>query len=47
MRDDPAAGLDEVLTGAAGTVYALPTYTAMLELRELLVARGAAEDSFA
>ncbi len=27
-------------TQAGGAVYALPTYTAMLELRELLVARG-------
>jgi UDP-N-acetylmuramyl tripeptide synthase len=27
-------------TGLGGTLYALPTYTAMLELRELLVARG-------
>jgi lipid II isoglutaminyl synthase (glutamine-hydrolysing) len=27
-------------TGLGGTLYALPTYTAMLELRELLVSRG-------
>jgi lipid II isoglutaminyl synthase (glutamine-hydrolysing) len=27
-------------TQAGGTIYALPTYTAMLELRELLVTRG-------
>jgi UDP-N-acetylmuramyl tripeptide synthase len=27
-------------TQAGGTIYALPTYTAMLELRELLVSRG-------
>jgi hypothetical protein len=28
-------------------LYALPTYTAMLALREALVARGAARRSFA
>jgi UDP-N-acetylmuramyl tripeptide synthase len=45
--------LDEALdraleTGAGGgTLYALPTYTAMLELRALLVRRGAAASSWA
>jgi lipid II isoglutaminyl synthase (glutamine-hydrolysing) len=38
--------LDEALAGREGPLYALPTYTAMLELRELLVARGAAKASF-
>lgn len=47
VREDPQSGLDELLQGGAATVYALPTYTAMLELRELLVKRGAAEGSFA
>jgi UDP-N-acetylmuramyl tripeptide synthase len=44
------AGLDRALaaTGPAPTpLYALPTYTAMLALREALVARGAASSSFA
>jgi UDP-N-acetylmuramyl tripeptide synthase len=41
-----AAGLDRALDGD-GRVFALPTYTAMLALRELLVARGAARGSFA
>jgi UDP-N-acetylmuramyl tripeptide synthase len=39
-------GLDAALDGRDGPLYALPTYTAMLELRELLVARGAAKESF-
>ena len=34
--------LDAAVAGAAGPLYALPTYTAMLELRELLARRGAA-----
>ncbi len=40
--------LDRVLAlPGAGRVIALPTYTAMLALRELLVDRGAARESFA
>ncbi len=39
--------LDDALAGDGDRLYVLPTYTAMLELRELLVARGAAEGSFA
>lgn len=39
--------LDDAAEHADGPLYALPTYTAMLELRALLVARGAAEGSFA
>jgi lipid II isoglutaminyl synthase (glutamine-hydrolysing) len=39
-------GLDAALTSGEGRLIALPTYTAMLALRELLVARGAAEGSF-
>ncbi|MDX6681161.1 MAG: hypothetical protein QOG94_1200 [Solirubrobacteraceae bacterium] len=40
------AGLDDALAGGEGRLVALPTYTAMLELRRLLVARGAAQGSF-
>jgi UDP-N-acetylmuramyl tripeptide synthase len=40
------AGLDAALADGEGRLVALPTYTAMLELRELLVARGAAQGSF-
>ena len=39
--------LDDALADGEGRLVALPTYTAMLALRELLVARGAAEGSFA
>ena len=39
-------GLDAALAGGTGALYALPTYTAMLGLREALVARGAAAGSF-
>ena len=41
-----ADGLDVALAGGEGRLVALPTYTAMLDLRALLVARGAAEGSF-
>jgi UDP-N-acetylmuramyl tripeptide synthase len=44
-----AAGLDRALAdadGQPGRLFALPTYTAMLALRELLVARGVAGSSF-
>ncbi len=37
---DRALAEAERRTPAGGTLYALPTYTAMLELRELLVKRG-------
>jgi UDP-N-acetylmuramyl tripeptide synthase len=42
---DPEAALDAAVaaTPAGGTLYVLPTYTAMLGLRETLVRRGAAE----
>ena len=39
-------GLDAALSSGEGRLVALPTYTAMLALRELLVARGAATGSF-
>ena len=41
-----ADGLDAALADGEGRLVALPTYTAMLDLRELLVARGAAKGSF-
>jgi lipid II isoglutaminyl synthase (glutamine-hydrolysing) len=37
-------GLDAALAGGDGPLYALPTYTALLELRELLAERGAARE---
>jgi UDP-N-acetylmuramyl tripeptide synthase len=38
--------LDGALGGGDGPLFALPTYTAMLALRDVLVARGAARGSF-
>jgi UDP-N-acetylmuramyl tripeptide synthase len=46
VRDDLAAGLDAAIADGDGPLYALPTYTAMLALREELVGRGAAKESF-
>jgi lipid II isoglutaminyl synthase (glutamine-hydrolysing) len=46
VEPDLGAGLDRALRGAP-RVFALPTYTAMLALRDLLVGRGAARSSFA
>ena len=40
-------GLDRALADGSGRLFALPTYTAMLGQRDLLVARGAAGSSFA
>ena len=34
------AGLDEALAHGDGPLYVVPTYTALLELRELLTKRG-------
>ena len=46
--DDLPAALDRaVAADAAGPLFVLPTYTAMLALREELVRRGAATESFA
>jgi UDP-N-acetylmuramyl tripeptide synthase len=39
-------GLAAALAAGEGRLVALPTYTAMLDLRRLLVARGAAQGSF-
>jgi UDP-N-acetylmuramyl tripeptide synthase len=41
-----AAGLDAAVADGAGRLVAIPTYTAMLELRRELVARGVAGSSF-
>jgi UDP-N-acetylmuramyl tripeptide synthase len=38
------ASLDAALAGSAGRLFALPTYTAMLELRKLLADRGLAKE---
>jgi lipid II isoglutaminyl synthase (glutamine-hydrolysing) len=43
---DLDAALDRAVEGGEGPLYAIPTYTAMLELRERLVQRGAAESSW-
>jgi len=40
VRDDLAAGLDAAIGDGAGPLYALPTYTALLALRDLLSERG-------
>jgi UDP-N-acetylmuramyl tripeptide synthase len=47
VAPDLAAGLDTALYGAGRRVFALPTYTAMLGLRDELVRRGVAGSSFA
>jgi lipid II isoglutaminyl synthase (glutamine-hydrolysing) len=38
------AGLDAALADGSGPLYALPTYTALLELRDLLARRGAVQE---
>jgi lipid II isoglutaminyl synthase (glutamine-hydrolysing) len=45
VEPDPATALEcaVALVPSGGTLYVLPTYTAMLGLRELLVGRGVAE----
>jgi len=47
VESDLDAALDTALQAGEASLYALPTYTAMLALREALVARGAATGSFA
>jgi UDP-N-acetylmuramyl tripeptide synthase len=42
--EDVERGLDRALGGGDGPLYALPTYTALLELRDLLARRGQAEE---
>jgi UDP-N-acetylmuramyl tripeptide synthase len=41
--EDLEAGLDAALAGGDGPLYAVPTYTALLELRDLLTRRGQVE----
>ncbi len=49
VEEHLARALDRAVAGgpAASRLFALPTYTAMLDLRDELVARGVAEESFA
>jgi UDP-N-acetylmuramyl tripeptide synthase len=47
VRPQLGAALDAALAGGEGRLFALPTYTAMLALRDELVTRGAARGSFA
>jgi UDP-N-acetylmuramyl tripeptide synthase len=42
--EDVERGLDRALGGGDGPLYALPTYTALLELHDLLARRGQAEE---
>jgi lipid II isoglutaminyl synthase (glutamine-hydrolysing) len=42
--DDLEAALDAALATGDGPLYVLPTYTALLELRDLLARRGHAEE---
>jgi UDP-N-acetylmuramyl tripeptide synthase len=44
LVEDPAAGMDAALAAGEGPLYVLPTYTALLELRELLSRRGQARE---
>lgn len=46
VDDGLAAGLDRALAGGSGRLFALPTYTAMLALREELTRRGVTGSSF-
>ena len=41
--DGLEAGLDAALRHGTGPLYIVPTYTALLELQELLTSRGQAE----
>jgi len=41
--DDLERGLDTALADGSGALYALPTYTALLELKDLLARRGQGE----
>jgi lipid II isoglutaminyl synthase (glutamine-hydrolysing) len=41
--EDLEAGLDRALANGSGPLFALPTYTALLELKDLLARRGHAE----
>lgn len=41
--EDPATALDHAVAAAEGQLFALPTYTALLDLRNLLAERGDSE----
>ena len=41
--DELEQGLDAALADGEGPLYVVPTYTALLELRELLTRRGQAK----
>ncbi|HSD76188.1 MAG TPA: MurT ligase domain-containing protein [Solirubrobacteraceae bacterium] len=47
VEEDLDRALDAATADGSGRLFALPTYTAMLALRDVLVARGAARGSFA
>jgi hypothetical protein len=49
IRIEPSleAGLDAARADGSGPLYALPTYTAMLALRDVLARRGVARSSWA
>ncbi len=47
VEADVARSLDRAVAEAQGRVFALPTYTALLELRTLLASRGLARDYWA
>jgi hypothetical protein len=44
VQEPIRASLDEAVASADGHLYALPTYTALLELRTLLADRGLAPE---
>ncbi|HVX34285.1 MAG TPA: MurT ligase domain-containing protein [Solirubrobacterales bacterium] len=44
VEPDIAASLDAAVAAASGRLFALPTYTALLELRRLLAERGLAKE---
>ncbi len=44
VEPEIAASLDRAVAGASGRLFALPTYTALLELRTLLADRGLAKE---
>jgi UDP-N-acetylmuramyl tripeptide synthase len=46
VEPDLGRALDSAVENGDGRLFAIPTYTAMLELREQLVGRGAAQSSW-
>jgi lipid II isoglutaminyl synthase (glutamine-hydrolysing) len=44
VEPDIATSLDQAVVGSQGVLFALPTYTALIELRRLLSARGLARE---